>query len=128
AADSASRSRRAVATETSSSVASSAAVTRPRACISSRAATSRSARIPESLRKSCQLMSTLVERLVLSAQTRGDPSMLRGLTTISYFADDPAAAARWYAELTGKEPYFIRPVDGPPAYIEFRLGDYQHEL
>lgn len=54
--------------------------------------------------------------------------MLRGLTTISYFADDPAAAARWYAELTGKEPYFIRPVDGPPAYIEFRLGDYQHEL
>lgn len=54
--------------------------------------------------------------------------MLRGFTTVSYFADDPAAAARWYAELLGIEPYFSRPVDGPPAYIEFRVGDYQHEL
>lgn len=44
AAESASRSRRAVATDTSSSSAGSAAVTRPRACITSRVATSRSAR------------------------------------------------------------------------------------
>jgi len=57
-----------------------------------------------------------------------DPQMLRGLTTVSFFADDIRAAARWYGELLGIEPYFMRPVDGPPAYVEFRLGDYQHEL
>jgi predicted enzyme related to lactoylglutathione lyase len=22
----------------------------------------------------------------------------------------------------------MRPIDGPPAYIEYRIGDYQHEL
>jgi predicted enzyme related to lactoylglutathione lyase len=54
--------------------------------------------------------------------------MLRGLTTVSLFAPDLAAAKKWYTELLGIEPYFERPVDGPPAYIEFRLGDYQHEL
>jgi catechol 2,3-dioxygenase-like lactoylglutathione lyase family enzyme len=53
---------------------------------------------------------------------------LRGLTTVTYFADDLPAAARWYAELLGVEPYFVRPEEGPPAYIEFRIGDYQHEL
>lgn len=54
--------------------------------------------------------------------------MLRGLTTISYVADDVAAATEWYGELLGIEPYFQRPTDGPPAYVEFRVGDYQHEL
>jgi predicted enzyme related to lactoylglutathione lyase len=54
--------------------------------------------------------------------------MLRGLTTISLFADDVAAARAWYAELLGIDAYFVRPVDGPPAYVEFRVGDYQHEL
>ncbi len=54
--------------------------------------------------------------------------MLRGLTTVSFYAPDPAAAAEWYAELLGIEPYFQRPEEGPPAYVEFRLGDYQHEL
>jgi predicted enzyme related to lactoylglutathione lyase len=54
--------------------------------------------------------------------------MLRGFSTISLFADDVAAAARWYAEVLGIEPYFVRPVEGPPAYVEFRVGDYQHEL
>ena len=54
--------------------------------------------------------------------------MLRGLTTITYFADDVPAAVRWYRELTGSDPYFARPVEGPPVYAEFRLGDYQHEL
>ena len=49
--------------------------------------------------------------------------MLRGLTTVVYLADDPDAAKRWYSELSGIEPYFNR-----PPYIEFRLGDYQHEL
>lgn len=54
--------------------------------------------------------------------------MLRGLTTVSFFADDVSAAAGWYAEVLGTDPYFARPVDGPPAYVEFRVGDYLHEL
>ncbi|WP_248958490.1 VOC family protein [Sphaerisporangium perillae] len=54
--------------------------------------------------------------------------MLRGLTTVSFFAHDVTAAARWYTELLGVEPYFTRPIEGPPAYVEFRIGDYQHEL
>ena len=54
--------------------------------------------------------------------------MLRGFATISYWADDVAAAKNWYAELLGIQPYFIRPEEGPPAYVEFRVGDYQDEL
>jgi predicted enzyme related to lactoylglutathione lyase len=54
--------------------------------------------------------------------------MLRGFCTITYWADDMPAATRWYAELLGVEPYFARPVDGPPVYVEFRIGDYQAEL
>jgi len=49
--------------------------------------------------------------------------MLRGFTTINYWADDLEAARKWYTELLGIEPYFVR-----PAYVEFRIGDYQHEL
>src|SRR5262245_8273650 len=49
--------------------------------------------------------------------------MLRGLTTVSFWAADLAAAKQWYTKLLGIEPYFER-----PGYIEFRLGDYQHEL
>ena len=54
--------------------------------------------------------------------------MLRGLTTVRFVADDPAAAAAWYTELLGIEPYFRRDLDGTPAYLEFRIGDYEHEL
>ncbi len=54
--------------------------------------------------------------------------MLRGLTTVNFFADDLTAAQDWYTELLGIEPYFVRSVEGAPAYIEFRIGDYQHEL
>ena len=54
--------------------------------------------------------------------------MLRGLTTVSFFADDVAAASAWYARVLGLEPYFTRAVAGEPAYVEFRIGDYQHEL
>jgi predicted enzyme related to lactoylglutathione lyase len=49
--------------------------------------------------------------------------MLRGLTTVSYFAADLEAAQNWYTELLGIGPYFER-----PGYREFRVGDYQHEL
>ncbi|MED4781683.1 VOC family protein [Brevibacillus choshinensis] len=48
---------------------------------------------------------------------------LRGLTTISFWATDLTAATKWYSELLGFAPYFER-----PGYVEFRLGDYQHEL
>jgi predicted enzyme related to lactoylglutathione lyase len=54
--------------------------------------------------------------------------MLRGLSTISFFADDLTAAQRWYTELLGIEPYFTRSVQDALAYVEFRIGDYQHEL
>ena len=54
--------------------------------------------------------------------------MLRGLSTINFWADDLIAAKKWYAELLGIDPYFERPNAEHPAYIEFRLGDYQHEL
>jgi predicted enzyme related to lactoylglutathione lyase len=54
--------------------------------------------------------------------------MLRGFATISYWADDVEAAKNWYGELLGIQPYFIRPEAGPPAYVEFRVGDYQDEL
>lgn len=54
--------------------------------------------------------------------------MLRGLSTVNLFADDVASARDWYAEFLGTSPYFARDVQGAPAYVEFRLGDYQHEL
>ncbi|MCK2239138.1 MULTISPECIES: VOC family protein [unclassified Crossiella] len=54
--------------------------------------------------------------------------MLRGLTTHNFFAADVTAAVAWYTELLGVQPYFERELDGKPAYVEFRIGDYQHEL
>jgi predicted enzyme related to lactoylglutathione lyase len=54
--------------------------------------------------------------------------MLRGLTTVNFFADDVPAAVKWYSELLGIEPYFIRPEEGPAAYVEFRIGTYSDEL
>ncbi|MBB4935316.1 putative enzyme related to lactoylglutathione lyase [Lipingzhangella halophila] len=55
--------------------------------------------------------------------------MLRGFSTISYWAADIEAAKRWYTELLGIAPYFERSgPDGRLAYVEFRVGDYQDEL
>jgi catechol 2,3-dioxygenase-like lactoylglutathione lyase family enzyme len=45
------------------------------------------------------------------------------VSTVSFFAADHAAARKWYTQFLGAEPYFER-----PGYVEFRLGDYQHEL
>src|SRR5262249_56158391 len=59
---------------------------------------------------------------------RGGAPMLRGLTTVSFWADDLAAAKAWYTELLGVEPYFQRPAAGHPAYAAFPLGAYQHAL
>lgn len=54
--------------------------------------------------------------------------MLRGLTTVNFFADDLAAARAWYSDLLGIEPYFSKEHEGAVAYVEFRLGDLKHEL
>jgi predicted enzyme related to lactoylglutathione lyase len=54
--------------------------------------------------------------------------MLRGMATVSYWADDLKAARRWYTELLGVEPYFERPDAENPAYVEIRIGDAQDEL
>jgi predicted enzyme related to lactoylglutathione lyase len=54
--------------------------------------------------------------------------MLRGLTTVSFWADDVIAARDWYADVLGIGPYFQRPEEGPPAYIEFRIGADEDEL
>ena len=55
--------------------------------------------------------------------------MLRGLTTVNFWAADMAAAKKWYTELLGFGPYFERPLGvEPPQNAEWRLGDYQHEL
>jgi predicted enzyme related to lactoylglutathione lyase len=51
------------------------------------------------------------------------PNTLRGVCTVVYPVADLAAAKHWYSDILGIEPYFNR-----PEYIEFRLGDYQHEL
>src|SRR5260370_17508037 len=52
-----------------------------------------------------------------------DIHTLRGLTTVSFYGGDLAAAKEWYGEVLGIDAYFE-----VPGYIEFRLGDYQHEL
>jgi predicted enzyme related to lactoylglutathione lyase len=49
--------------------------------------------------------------------------VLRGLSTISFYATDHEAAKKWYVDFLGIEPYF-----SVPGYVEFRIGDYQHEL
>lgn len=54
---------------------------------------------------------------------------LRGFSTLNFWADDVAEAVAWYSQFLGIEPYFQRPgPDGEPAYVEFRIGDYMHEL
>ena len=55
--------------------------------------------------------------------------MFRGFATISFYADDLAAARDWYTELLGQEPYFAFPeAPAAPAYVEFRIGDDADEL
>ena len=68
--------------------------------------------------------------------------MLRGFATINYWAADLSAARDWYSQLLGIDPYFERAeldgrIVGPDdpdyhrarlGYVEFRIGDYQHEL
>ena len=55
-------------------------------------------------------------------------SKLRGMANVSYWADDLKEARKWYTDLFGIEPYFQMPDAETPAYIEFRVGDYMHEV
>jgi predicted enzyme related to lactoylglutathione lyase len=48
---------------------------------------------------------------------------LRGFATLNFFAADHGGAKEWYTKFLGFPPYFER-----PGYVEFRLGDFQHEL
>ncbi|WP_067655734.1 VOC family protein [Nocardia harenae] len=50
--------------------------------------------------------------------------MLRGLATLTFYADDLEAARAWYTEFLGIEPYYA--VAG--GYYEWRIGDYQAEF
>jgi len=68
------------------------------------------------------------ERNTQKERKMADRLILRGMATINYFADDVVAARKWYSDLLGITPYFERPDSQNPAYVEFRLGDYQHEL
>jgi predicted enzyme related to lactoylglutathione lyase len=64
-----------------------------------------------------------------AADSKGSTMSLQGFATLNFWAEDVAAAAAWYARFLGVEPYFERlGPDGRPAYIEFRIGDYQDEL
>ncbi len=48
---------------------------------------------------------------------------LRGVATISIWAQNHKAAVNWYSDLLSIKPYFER-----PGYAEFRIGDEQTEL
>ncbi|WP_229211838.1 VOC family protein [Dyadobacter arcticus] len=50
------------------------------------------------------------------------------MTTLNFWAADVKAARNWYSDFFGIEAYFQRPDAENPAYVEFRLGDYQHEF
>jgi predicted enzyme related to lactoylglutathione lyase len=53
---------------------------------------------------------------------------LKGLAQVNIAVDDVVAARDWYAEFLGIQPYFQRPNEGSPAYVEFRVGEGEDEL
>ncbi|MFI8308347.1 VOC family protein [Streptomyces sp. NPDC085927] len=54
---------------------------------------------------------------------------LRGMATVTFFADDMDAATEWYTEFLGRPPYYeVLDDRGEPGYREFRLGDQEQEL
>ncbi|MCF0069047.1 VOC family protein [Dyadobacter sp. CY261] len=48
---------------------------------------------------------------------------LRGFATVNFYAADLDAAKKWYSEVFEIQPYFEK-----PGYIEFRVGDFEHEM
>jgi predicted enzyme related to lactoylglutathione lyase len=66
--------------------------------------------------------------IAIENNTKETP-MFRGFATISFYADDLAAARDWYAELFGQEAYYAFPAaPATPAYVEFRVGDDGDEI
>ncbi|WP_028609243.1 VOC family protein [Paenibacillus harenae] len=53
---------------------------------------------------------------------------LRGMANVSFWAEDVRVAREWYTKIFDMEPYFQRPDPENPAYIEYRIGDFQHEI
>ena len=65
----------------------------------------------------------------MSEKTSTAVAALRGMATVSFWADDVPAAVDWYTRVLGTDPYFVRPEPpAPPMYVEFRLGDNHDEL
>lgn len=54
--------------------------------------------------------------------------MFHGITNVNLTSDDVSAAARWYAEVLGQQPYFRMPPEGVAQYVEFRFGPDEDEL
>jgi predicted enzyme related to lactoylglutathione lyase/uncharacterized damage-inducible protein DinB len=52
-----------------------------------------------------------------------DPPFTSGVSTVRLHAEDLPAATRWYSDLLGVAPYFVR-----DAYVEWRIGPHDHEL
>jgi predicted enzyme related to lactoylglutathione lyase/uncharacterized damage-inducible protein DinB len=52
-----------------------------------------------------------------------DPPFTSGVSTVRLHAADLPAATRWYAELLGAQPYYVK-----DAYVEWRVGPHGHEL
>jgi hypothetical protein len=59
-----------------------------------------------------------------------DPSLVNDFVVCPWprCADDIQATKDWYSRLLGVDPYLLNPTEGRPAYVELRIGDYQHEL
>jgi predicted enzyme related to lactoylglutathione lyase len=55
-------------------------------------------------------------------------TFLRGMATVNFWAEDVVAARDWYAKLFGVQAYFQMPNADHPAYVEFRIGDYEAEF
>lgn len=53
---------------------------------------------------------------------------LRGMATVSFFANDVARARDWYAGLSGIDAYYQMPGPEAPGYVEFRIGDDEDEF
>jgi predicted enzyme related to lactoylglutathione lyase len=59
----------------------------------------------------------------MNTATPLNATSLRGVATVRIAAADLDAAALWYIDILGVEPYFRR-----PGYVEFRFGDDSVEL
>jgi predicted enzyme related to lactoylglutathione lyase len=78
-------------------------------------------------------MATLVHRLKFTHSKRRalmskKTKFLQGIAQINIAADDVVVVRDWYTSMLGIKPYFQRPNEHAPGYVEFRLGDREHEL